>query len=130
MKGWLLFAIMTSMASVSLFTPAFAQSCFEFGNCTNTDNFLEWSIAPYEYILGDFTFPLVWGLVVGLLYIKTGNSQLTTIVGIFLLTGLSTTDSYLNSDTNQLYYWAIVITAVAFGCSTFYLLKVRVVQPV
>lgn len=120
------------MASVSSLTPVFAieLGCIQYGNCTNTDNFLEWAVYPYEVILGDFTFPLVWGLVIGLLYIKTQNSQLTIIIGIFLLTGLASSQSYISSDSGQLYYWGIVIAAVAFGCTTFYLLKVKVVNPV
>jgi len=94
------------------------------------DNFLSWAIAPYTQILGDFIEPLVWGIVVGLLYIKTENSSLTALVGVFLLTGLVSTASYLNSSTNQLYFWAIALVAVGFGCSMFYLFKVRVQNPV
>ena len=130
MTNWLaltsLFGVLA--AGGIFFAPAFAQNCFETNNCPN-DNFLEWSVYPFMYLLGDSALPLVWGLVIGLLYVKTQNSQLTIIVGLFLLTGLATTNSYINTSSNQYYYWGVIIAATAFACSTFYLLKVRVVSP-
>jgi len=106
-------------------------NCFELGNCDFGDHFFDWALAPFTVGagLGDFVFPLVWGLVVGLIYVKSEHSGLTSIVGLFILTGLVSTNSYLNSSSNQLYFWAVAIAATAFGCSLYYLFKIRVHNP-
>jgi len=103
-------------------------NCFELGNC-QIDNFFDWAMLPWQAVLGDFALPLIWGLVISLIYVKSQNSMLSAIVGIFLLSGLIETSSYLSSNTNIFYFWGVAIAAVAFGCSMFYLIKVRVSQP-
>lgn len=104
-------------------------TCFELGNCP-TDNFFSWASAPYQAILGDYTLPLVWGFIVGLIYVKTGKAELTSIVGITLLSGLMSSQSYLNTSSNIFYFWGIALAAVSFGCTMFYLIKVRVQNPI
>lgn len=121
--------IIAALAAIPLFLPsAFAANCFELANC-DIDNFFDWTYAPWQHILGDFTLPLVWGFVVSLLYIKNQNTGLTITVGIFLMTGLMETSSYLNTNTNLFFFWGVAIAAVGFGCSLFYLFKIRVNQP-
>jgi len=92
-------------------------------------NFFDWASAPWFTVLGDFALPLVWGFVVSMIYLKSENSGLTITVGVFLLSALATTNSYIDSSTNVLYFWAVAIAVVAFGSSLFYLIKVRAQSP-
>jgi hypothetical protein len=93
------------------------------------DNFFTWATAPYMTILGDFALPIVWGFVISLIYIKTEHSGLTTLSGLLLLGALMETNSWIDSSVNQLYFWAVSLAATSFGCTMFYLIKVRAQSP-
>lgn len=94
-------------------------------------NPLEWAVYPYQALIGDWIVPLVWGIVLGLLYIRTTNAPFTGLMGFYVLTLVLTVNPsiYTNTATGQLFYWAIVLTAVGFASSLYYLIRVRVHSP-
>lgn len=110
---------------------AFAQNCYELGNCPIGEP-LTWLAGPFQIHIGDFIFLIVWGGAIGLLYIKTENAQLTSVLGVMVLAGfaLYSPTVITNSNTGNFVWWGIAIAAVAFGCTLYYLLRVRVSQPV
>lgn len=112
-------------------SPAFAQNCVELGNCP-IGNPLDWISYPYQLLVGDFAFPMIWGAILGLVYIKFENAQLTAVLGLLIIAGFITYNPQIltNSNTGAWIYWGIAIACVAFGCTLYYLLRVRVTQPV
>lgn len=75
--------------------------------------------------------PLVWGAALGLLYIKTENAMLTTIIGLGILAALYqySPQVFQSSADSSIFFWAIAIVAVAVGSTLYYLFKVKVQQP-
>lgn len=71
-------------------------------------------------------------MVLGLLYIRTTNAPMVGLVGAYVLTMVITIDPtiYTNTATGQLFYWGIVLSAVGMASALFYLLRVRVHNPV
>jgi len=61
--------------------------CWELGTCpfTSIDGTikpLESWLLPFDYIFGGLTLLVFWGLVIGMLWLRTQNPQLVGIVGI------------------------------------------------
>ena len=105
-------------------------NCFELANCPISDP-LEFFTYPYFALIGDWIIPLVWGIVLGLLYIRTTNAPMVGIVGAYVLTLIVQVDPtiFTNTATGQLFYWGVVLTAVGFASSLYYLIRVRIHSP-
>jgi hypothetical protein len=64
--------------------------CWELGTCnfvsinpSPTDpKPLEVLLLPFDYIFGGLSIVILWGLVVGILWLRTQNPQLVGIIGI------------------------------------------------
>lgn len=123
--------VLIALAGAPLIPHALAANCFELGNCT-IDEPLNWLSGPYEAIIGDYAYPIIWGAILGLVYIKFENAQLVTVLGILLLAGFIAYNPTIitNSNTGAMIFWGVMIAAVAFGCTIYYLLRVRVMSPV
>jgi len=54
------------------------------------------------------------------------------MVGAYVLTMIITINPsiYTNTATGQLFYWAVVLSAVGFASTLYYLIRVRVHNPV
>ena len=59
--------------------------CWELGMCEFTDDPLGVMLMPYDAIFGGLAIVLFWGLVVGLLWLRTESPQLVGIVGIAMV---------------------------------------------
>ena len=84
---------------------------------------------PFTLLIGDWIYILVWGMVLGVLYIRTGNPMLTGLIGVLVFSGFLGTSSYLGSSTSEAFYWGFVILSAAVGMVVFYLLWTRSRQP-
>lgn len=123
----LAFGIATSIPLAS----ASHGNCYEDGDCPITEP-LTWLSGPFQVHIGDYIFLIAWGGAIGLLYIKTENAMFTAVLGVMALAGFSLYSPTVitNSNTGNLILWGIAIAAVAFGCTMYYLLRVRVSTPV
>lgn len=108
-------------------TSAFAVSCLELGNCSFQDplNILS---KPFTLVIGDFIYPIFWGAMLGILYLKTHSAMLTAYVGmmIFLLFAAYNT---ITSPISSFFNYGLLMVAVAIGLTVFVLLKYRVNNP-
>jgi len=72
---------------------AFGDACFETFEtmCGVFENPFSAVMMPFQNVLGDLTLVIVWGAILGILWLKTENLALCSIVGILIsstVTGL------------------------------------------
>jgi hypothetical protein len=122
--------VLIALAGAPSIPLALAQNCFELGNCAIDEPFT-WISAPYEAIIGDYVYPLVWGAVLSFVYIKTEKAELVIVLGVVVLAGFIAYNPTIitNSNTGAFIWWGVAAACVAFGCSLYYLLRVRVTSP-
>lgn len=57
-------------------------ACFELGTCDLFSSPLDVMIEPFINIFGEFFFVIVWGIIIGVIWLRTNNTMLTGVVGI------------------------------------------------
>jgi hypothetical protein len=57
-------------------------TCIERGNCAFTSDPLGTMLLPFDMIFGGLSIVIFWGLVVGILWLRTENPALVGLVGI------------------------------------------------
>lgn len=62
-------------------------SCVELGNCAFNEP-LTVFLEPYRALVGDFIFIIVWGIVIGIFWLRTQNAEYTGLLGIFISSAL------------------------------------------
>lgn len=60
------------------------EECYELGNCQFFDQPFNKMIIPYQTTLGGYTFVVIWGLIIGLLWLRMGNTMAVGIIGLVL----------------------------------------------
>ena len=66
--------------------------CFEqnpLTDCNFIDAPLEAMIEPFNAIFGVWFFPIIWGIILGVLWLRTQNTMLVGIVGLIISTTIS-----------------------------------------
>lgn len=56
--------------------------CFELGTCDLFRAPLDVMIEPFVNIFGEFFFVIVWGIIIGVIWLRTNNTMLTGVVGV------------------------------------------------
>ena len=69
-----------------LITPAFGSAedptCIERGDCGFASDPFGTMLKPFDMIFGGLSIVIFWGVVIGILWIRTENPALVSIVGI------------------------------------------------
>lgn len=87
-----------SVISPMLFLDAFAQSCpentelidgvcrrcYELGTCDFFGNPFDSMMQPFLAVFGAFFYIIIWGLLIGILWLRVSNTMLVGIVGLVL----------------------------------------------
>lgn len=63
------------------------DTCFEQADGTFCDFATDpWNamLSPIDAILGDFTIMVVWGIILGVVWLKTNNTMLVGIIGVLI----------------------------------------------
>jgi len=58
--------------------------------CNFTDSPFNAVLQPFHATLGDLSLVAIWGILLGILWIKTNNLGLVSIVGILVASSIST----------------------------------------
>ena len=90
--------VISSVVAILLFIPSFAFSapgelCFEqspLTDCNFIEAPLEAMIEPFNAIFGVWFFPIIWGILLGVLWLRTQNTMLVGVVGLIISTTIST----------------------------------------
>lgn len=87
-------------------------------------------IYPYEVLIGDIVYPLIWGgIVLGPLYIMTRNPMLVGVIGVVIFSMFLGTSTLAGSSASQFFFWGMVILASAIGMTAFYVIWVKSRSP-
>ena len=57
-------------------------ACFELGTCDLFANPLDAMLEPFFSSMGQFFLIIIWGLIIGVIWLRTSNTMLTGVVGI------------------------------------------------
>lgn len=105
-------------------------NCIELNSCNWSDP-LSVLTLPYTTAIGDFAIPIIWGVALGLIYVKTENAMLVAVLGFGVMAGLYqySPSLFQTSADSSIFFWAISMVSVAIGCTMFYLFKHRIQSP-
>jgi len=117
------------IASIAAIEPAFAQSCVELGNCPTNVSILEYFITPYNEILGGWIQIVVWGTVISLIYIRTQNGILASMIGLFIASLMTGSAVYMNAMTNTPFFYGYVLIGLSFSSTVYFLIRSRGQNP-
>ena len=80
---------LTSMIPLILLIPlipfAHAQSCWELGECLFAEDPLTVMLMPFDSVFAGFSLVVFWGLLVGILWIRTHNTMMVSLIGITMV---------------------------------------------
>ena len=57
-------------------------ACFEIGTCDLFANPLDAMLEPFISSMGQFFLVIMWGLIIGIIWLRTSNTMLTGVVGM------------------------------------------------
>jgi len=115
-----------SFTAIMLFIPSLAYSepgdqCFEQNPlvaCNFIEAPLEAMIEPFNAIFGVLFFPIVWGVILGVLWLRTQNTMLVGIVGLIV----STTISSFYEPARGI---GVLLALIAAGVTLYHVVKHR-----
>lgn len=59
-------------------------TCYELGNCDFFESPFNTLILPYSEVFGNYIFVLIWALIIGILWLRLGNTMVVGMIGIAL----------------------------------------------
>ena len=82
---------------------------------------IETMSAPFDAVLGVYTYPVVWGVILGFLYLRTESTMVVGIVGIML--------SLFITFSTQAQQVGLVLLTVSGGVVLYNLISTRIHFP-
>jgi hypothetical protein len=117
-------------ASPIMLQPASAQeipNCIETASCEMT-NFFDFTLLPYELQFGEgWAYLVVWGLVIGVIWLRTKNFVMTALVGVYVGGFLSAGPAI--TEASRGFQIAVLLAGVAVAVALYYLYKHRLSNP-
>lgn len=86
-------------------------------------------IYPLVLEMGNWAYVLLWGMVLGVVYMRNHNVALVGLVGLVVFAAFIGTTTYTGSSTSQVFYWGFILLAVGIGATLFYLIWTRLRAP-
>lgn len=122
-------AVLLLLVAPLLYTmPAFAPTCIELNNCVFTDPFTSATFS-FQVLIGDWIFPLVWGSIVGTIYVVSKNPMLAGISGLMISTVFISGSTFQYSSLSQAWYFGYILLAVSGGVMLFYMIWSKARNP-
>ena len=56
--------------------------CYEIGTCDFFGSPFDTLILPYSVVFGSYIFILIWALIIGILWLRLGNTMVVGIIGL------------------------------------------------
>jgi len=103
--------------------------CYEVGNysingeCNLFGEPLTTMTKPFEVVFGDFTYVIIWGIIMGVLWLRVQNTMMVGIVGIALAA------LFTQGFSQEAQIIGYGLLAVAIGVALYQLITVRVHYP-
>jgi hypothetical protein len=96
-------------------------ACYELGTCDLFANPLDAMLEPFFGAMGQFFLVIMWGLIIGIIWLRTSNTMLTGVVGI----GISSI--FVFSEETQLV--GVLLLGAAIGMVVYQLYTQRINFP-
>jgi hypothetical protein len=100
-----------------------APSCVELGTCDIWNNPLEAMLTPWTDIFGVFTYPMIWGIILGIIWLRTHNTMLVASVGTVIAGFL--TIAGLNAVNPQIILVGATLVGLSIGVILYQLITSR-----
>jgi|TARA_Y100000310_G_scaffold345303_1_gene463547 hypothetical protein len=118
-------SLLSILALVGLTPVAFAQGptdpmCWELGACPFADDPLGTMIQPFDGVFVGFSLVVFWGLLVGILWLRTHNTMLVSVIGIAMTMGYMATPEFLASGMTPQFEQARQVGAVLIVVSVLF----------
>jgi hypothetical protein len=102
-------------------------ACWEIGTCDLFGNPLNAMLQPWVDDLGPLAYVLLWGIILGILWLRTHHTLLVGFVGI-LIASLFTIQG-LNTINPQILIVGLSLLAIAACVTIYQLVFVRLIYP-
>lgn len=105
-------------------------TCYERGDCDFFARPFDTMILPYTEVFGAFTFLLIWSVIIGILWLRLGNTMAVGIIGLTLAVVFNDPTKQLGigfSEDAQLVGYLLLFLAI--GIVLFQLFTVRTQYP-
>lgn len=99
-------------------------SCFELSTCDIFSKPLESIVIPYAATFGDFTLVIIWGIIIGILWLRVQNTMMVGIVGIALAA------VFLPGFSQEAQVIGYGLLAVAVGVAVYQMVSTRLSYPI
>jgi hypothetical protein len=110
------------------FAQTFAATCIELNNCVFTNPF-DMASMSYEMLVGEWIYMLVWGAMVGTIYVFSKNGMLAGVVGLMISSIFISSATFQYSSLSQAWYMGYILLAVSGGLTLFYLIWTKARNP-
>ena len=64
---------------------AHAQECWEVGTCLFAEDPLTVMLMPFDSVFAGFSLVIFWGLLVGILWLRTHNTMMVSLIGVVMV---------------------------------------------
>ena len=98
-------------------------SCVELGNCDLWTSPLSAMMQPFIDVFGPITYVIIWGIIIGVIWLRTHNILLVGAIGT-LIAGFLTYQG-LNSINPQILLVGATLIAVSIACVLYQLIFQR-----
>lgn len=103
-------------------------NCIELNNCPIQAPF-DMFTYPFRLFFGDFFFILVWGIILSVIYLRTHNAMLTSLVGIIIGSFFAGSTAIQGSTIGQSFNIGYILVAVSIGIAMFSLIRSKANNP-
>jgi len=102
-------------------------SCTELGTCDLFHHPLDAMLQPWVDVFGPITYVLIWGIILGILWLRTHNTLMVASVGI-VIAGFFTIQG-LNTINPQILIVGLTLVGVSIGVVIYQLVFSRLAYP-
>lgn len=60
------------------------MTCYESGTCAFFEQPFDTMILPYTEVFGSFTYLIMWSVIIGILWLRLGNTMAVGVIGLTL----------------------------------------------
>ena len=87
MNVYFIFAVFSLMSTFTIpmaYATAENPTCMELGTCMFANDPLNTMLIPFDSIFGGLSLIIFWCLILGILWLRTENPQLVSVVGVLM----------------------------------------------
>ena len=95
------------------------RTCYELGTCDFFAHPLDTMLEPFLHVFGAYFYIIIWGLLIGILWLRVSNTMVVAVVGVVLAIMIQT---QFTTETQTVGY---VLMALAIAVALYQILTIR-----